>query len=615
MITPAKRLLGLCLVLAIGDGYSPALAPAQTEAPAVRDVHAAAKSGDLQALRSLLSGNPGLIDAPDDRGVTPLHRAAIEGRRDVVEYLISRNADIRKPDQAGNAALHGAAYGGRAGVVEVLLARGADVQARNRNGQTPLFLAAFKGAGDAAEVLLGKGADVDAQDIRGLAPLHAAAQNGRISAAEVLIAHKARIDIRDAQGYTPLFLAARSGRLDMTRTLREAGARVDAKNAFGMTPLHDAVFGDHADVVEYLLAQDAPPDEKDNRGVRPLDWALENGSVEVVRLFLDRQRDVQARKWEFGRTLLHQAAILGQKEIADIVLSRGADLNARDERNQSPLDLARISGREDMAQYLVSRGAAAGKREPLEATFVANEGFLITAGARSILIDALFGGAGYPGMPTGDVLENLRAARSPFDRVGLALATHGHPDHFDPLVAGKFLARNPKALLAGPVEASIQLALYAPEFPNIEDRIVGCRPEWGKTVELTAHGVRIKILGLRHADKVNFEAPHQAYLLELGGYRVLHLGDALPTLENFEPFAWLEKTPLDVVLMPEWFLRDPGGNALIDRFLKARRFVIIHINPGDEDRALSLAGNILPPAAETLVFRRPMEKKVLIDPR
>lgn len=60
MIAPAKRLLGLCLVLAIGDGYSPALAPAQTETPAVRDVHAAARSGDLQALRSLLSGNPRL---------------------------------------------------------------------------------------------------------------------------------------------------------------------------------------------------------------------------------------------------------------------------------------------------------------------------------------------------------------------------------------------------------------------------------------------------------------------------------------------------------------------------------------------------------------------------
>ncbi len=124
----------------------------------------------------------------------------------------------------------------------------------------------------------------------------------------------------------------------------------------------------------------------------------------------------------------------------------------------------------------------------------------------------------------------------------------------------------------------------------------------------------MKILGLRHPDKVNFETPHQAYLLEFDGYRVLHLGDALPTVENFEPFAWLEKTPLDVVLMPELFLRDPGGKALIGRFIKAQRFVIIHINPGAEDRALSLAGQILPPEAETLVFRQPMEKKVLIDP-
>ena len=615
MIAPSKRLLGICLVLIFGTGYSSALAPAQTEAPAARDIHAAAKAGDLQAVRSLVSKNPELIDAPDERGVTPLHRAAIEGHRDIVEYLISRNADIRKPDQAGNTPLHGAAYGGRAGIVELLLSRGADVRAKNRNGQTPLFLAAFKGAGDVAEALLAKGAKVDAADARGLAPLHVAVQNGHISTAEILIVHRARIDIRDAQGYTPLFLAARSGRLDMTRTLREAGARVDVKNAFGMTPLHDAVFGDHADVVEYLLAQDAPPDEKDNRGVMPLDWALENGSIEVVRLFLAGQKDVDERKWEFGRTFLHQTAILGQKEIADLVLSRGADLNARDERNQSPLDLARISGREEMAEYLVSRGAAAGQWEPLELTFVANEGFLITVGARSILIDALFGGAGYPGMPTGDVLENLRAARFPFDRVGLVLATHTHPDHFEPSVAGRFLARNPKALLAGPVEASIQLALYAPEFPDIEDRIVGCRHEWGRTIDLRAGGARLRILGLRHADEVNFNTPHQAYLIELGGYRLLHLGDALPTAENFEPFDWLEKMPVDVALVPEWFLRDPGGTALVGRFIKARRFLFIHINPGAEDRVLSLARKGFPPDVETLVFRRAMETNIMGDDR
>ena len=574
-----------------------------------QDIHSAAKSGDLQAMKSLLAANPKLIDATDDRGVTPLHRASLEGHRDIVDYLISRNADIRRPDQIGNTPLHGSAYGGRAGIVELLLARGADVRAKNRNGQTPLFLAALKGARDVMEILLRNGAEVDAHDARGLSPLHMAIQNGHAPAADVLIAHKARVDVRDGQGNTPLFLAARGGRLELARMLLDAGAEINPKNGYGMTPLHDATFADHADVVECLLARGARPDEKDNGGVRPLDWALENGSVEVVRLFLDRQRDGNERKWEFGRNLLHRAALLGQKGIADLALSRGADVNARDERNQTPLDLARISGREEMGEYLISRGAVAGKREPLEVTFVANEGLLISAGARSILIDALFGGAGYPGMPTGDVLENLRAAQPPFNLVDLALTTHVHPDHFEASVAGKFLAGNPRALLAGPVEASIQLALYTPEFPDIEDRVVGCRPEWGRTVELTAHGNRIKILGLRHADKVNFETPHQAYLIELGGYRILHLGDALPTAENFEPFAWLAKVPLDIVLVPEWFLRDPGGKVLIDRFIKAQRFVIIHVNPGAEDRVLSLAGQIFPQGVETIVFRGPMEKR------
>ena len=580
---------------------------------AAQDIHSAAKSGDLRAVKNLLAVNPELIDAPDDRGVTPLHRAALEGQRDVVDFLISRNGDVHKPDQAGNTPLHGSAYGGWAGIVELLLAYGADVRVRNRSGQTPLFLAGLRGGRDVLEVLLRNGAEVDAQDARGLAPLHVVAQNGNAAAADVLIAHKARLDVQDNQGNTPLFLAARGGRLELARMLLDAGAEVNPKNGYGMTPLHDAAFADHAGVVECLLVRGARPDEQDNGGVRPVDWVLENGSLEVVRLFLSGQGDIDERKWEFGRTLLHRAAILGQKEIADLVLSRGADLNARDERNQTPLDLARISGREEMGEYLVSRGAVTGKREPLEVTFVANEGFLISAGARSILIDALFGGAGYPGMPTGDVLESLRTARSPFDRVDLALTTHVHSDHFSASVAGDFLARNPRALLAGPRDVHVQLALYAPELPDIEARIVGCQPEWGRTVDLTFRGVRIKILGLRHADEVNFETPHQAYLVELEGYRILHLGDALPTAENFEPFAWLEKTPLEVVLMPEWFLRDPDGKALVERFFKARRFVLIHLGPGVEDRVLDLARQRIPPAAETMVFRRSLEKMRFID--
>jgi L-ascorbate metabolism protein UlaG (beta-lactamase superfamily) len=266
-----------------------------------------------------------------------------------------------------------------------------------------------------------------------------------------------------------------------------------------------------------------------------------------------------------------------------------------------------------MADDLVSKGAADEKREPLDVTFVANEGFLISAGARSVLIDALFGGAGYPGMPSGEVLENLRAARAPFDRAVLALTTHSHPDHFEATVAGGFLTRNSRAFLVGPRIVQTEMALYAPELREAEDRVVGCQPAWGTTADLTVRGNRLKILGLRHADEVNFETPHQAYLVELGRYRILHLGDALPTAENFEPYAWLEKTPLDVVLIPEWFLRDPGAKALTERFFKARRFILIHLPPGAEDRAMALAGKQISPGAETIVFRRPMETKVLID--
>ncbi|MDE1045670.1 MAG: ankyrin repeat domain-containing protein, partial [Nitrospinaceae bacterium] len=43
---------------------------------------------------------------------------------------------------------------------------------------------------------------------------------------------------------------------------------------------------------------------------------------------------------EDGHTPLHQAALDGQKEIAELLIAEGADVNAKDRGGQTPLDWA-----------------------------------------------------------------------------------------------------------------------------------------------------------------------------------------------------------------------------------------------------------------------------------
>jgi ankyrin repeat protein len=56
------------------------------------EIHDAANIGDLIKVKALLKDNPGLVTGKDDGGLTPLHWAAMECRKDVAELLLVNRA-------------------------------------------------------------------------------------------------------------------------------------------------------------------------------------------------------------------------------------------------------------------------------------------------------------------------------------------------------------------------------------------------------------------------------------------------------------------------------------------------------------------------------------------
>jgi len=141
----------------------------------VTEIHDATRGGDLDGVKTLLTGNPDLVFSKDDSSRTPLHWASYCGRRDVAELLLASNADINAKDNLGATPLHNAAFNGHKDVVELLLASNADVSARDNDGWTPLHYAACYGREDVVELLLASNADVNAKDRNGRTPLHLAA--------------------------------------------------------------------------------------------------------------------------------------------------------------------------------------------------------------------------------------------------------------------------------------------------------------------------------------------------------------------------------------------------------------------------------------------------------
>ena len=70
------------------------------------------------------------------------------GRKDVVEYLLSQNANVHMKDDGGLIPLHNAASFGHAEVVQLLLDHHSDVNALDNWNYSPLAEAASKGKVD-----------------------------------------------------------------------------------------------------------------------------------------------------------------------------------------------------------------------------------------------------------------------------------------------------------------------------------------------------------------------------------------------------------------------------------------------------------------------------------
>jgi len=197
--------------------------------PLLFPIHEAAQVGDAEHIKRLLRTWPELLEAQDDKGLTPLHVAAAHGRSLVAEALLARRANVHAVTRFGWVPLHLAATNGDPATIKALLAYGAQVQARTRNDETPLILACRFGRVAAAQLLLEARSDPNAvEKTSGATPLHLAAAAGSEPLARLLIARGARINALDQYGDTPLSLAMGTGRDDLIQYLRQQGAREPA---------------------------------------------------------------------------------------------------------------------------------------------------------------------------------------------------------------------------------------------------------------------------------------------------------------------------------------------------------------------------------------------------
>ena len=115
----------------------------------------------------------------------------------------------------------------------------------------------------------------------------------------------------------------------------------------------------HYSIVEALLTAQADPNLRLPQG-GALHCATMHNHLDVVRRLLQSDALVDIREqcpYGKGWTALMYAAALGQMEIAHLLISQGADVNAGDRDGQTPLTIAANAGLTAMVLLLVEAGA------------------------------------------------------------------------------------------------------------------------------------------------------------------------------------------------------------------------------------------------------------------
>jgi hypothetical protein len=110
------------------------------EGVAATDIWAAAREGNLDALKQSLAAGMSVNAREPQGGATPLNISAVFGQTKVAVLLIEKGVDVSIANNDGNTALHLASFFAHPDLVDVLLKHGAPVRVKNGRGETPLDL-------------------------------------------------------------------------------------------------------------------------------------------------------------------------------------------------------------------------------------------------------------------------------------------------------------------------------------------------------------------------------------------------------------------------------------------------------------------------------------------
>ena len=265
-----------------------------------------------------------------------LHVAAQEGNVEIVEFLIENHVQVMKTTGCNNTAVHLAAKNGHLEVFEALKKAGGVLDG------VSLHHAAAGGHKGVVDYLLNESVRDNCITDSTLTNMNEAKWNW--SEIRVHMDDSYHLKMRE----TALHAAIKGGHLSVIESLlRQRESAINCLNAAGRRPLHEAIYLNNFNVLEVMLAAAVDTSVRCNATVpmsRPYDTQL---------TLPELQHDYCA----CGFTPLHIAAMHGYHSVAELLVRKNADVNARDCSGSTPLHIASCHGMVALVTFLVKNGA------------------------------------------------------------------------------------------------------------------------------------------------------------------------------------------------------------------------------------------------------------------
>jgi len=277
---------------------TPAPTPATPPASAPPEASDAAEDSEVVVAGLVGSGGGGL---------TALVFAAREGDLESAEYLLRAGANVNQTTEYGWTPLLTATNNRHYQLASLLIEWGADVNTPNKGGWTPLYIATDNRNIEGGDYPVPK-ADMDHLAFIKILLDHGANVNGRIkdnTLSRTIFTMQWFLE----DGATPFVRASQSSDLALMKLLLAYGADPMIATNHNDTALTTAAGIGWVEGVTYEHSA------KDN--------------VEAVRLLLDLGLDPNAANKD-GRTPLMGAAMKGRNEVVQMLVDKGARLDARD---------------------------------------------------------------------------------------------------------------------------------------------------------------------------------------------------------------------------------------------------------------------------------------------